>query len=155
MKTILTLVVLSQLALVAPIAPIHDGREPIEIHEFPAVEPREPLTFDFKPIPVYVTPKGDWVAQCHEWARQAGISLPPAAISLIDKESDCRPGAQNNSSTAYGIGQFLNSTWGLKYVGCTKTSDPVKQLLCMKKYVDGRHGGWDGAWAYWLAHGSY
>lgn len=87
-------------------------------------------------------PQGDWVAQCHAWAKMAGIDLPPAAITLISRESKCNPNAQNPNSTAYGIGQFLNSTWA--GVGCVKTSDPVEQLRCMDRYVV-RHGGWDGA----------
>jgi hypothetical protein len=97
-------------------------------------------------------PQGDWVAQCHAWAKLAGIDLTPAAITLIDRESDCNPNAQNPNSTAYGIGQFLNSTWA--GVGCVKTSDPVEQLRCMDRYVV-RHGGWDGALAHSYSKGWY
>lgn len=57
----------------------------------------------------------------------------PAMDELIFRESRYKPHAQNPNSTAYGLGQFLNSTW--KLVGCTKTSDPNIQLDCMVKYI--------------------
>lgn len=88
-------------------------------------------------------PQGAWVTQCHVWAAQAGIALSDSAIKLIDKESDCNPNTKNPTSTAYGIGQFLDSTW--KGVGCTKTSDPVEQLRCMNLYVVNRYSSWDNA----------
>ena len=57
---------------------------------------------------------------------------------LIQRESKWIPTAQNPKSTAYGLGQFLNSTW--KSVGCVKTSDPVIQLDCTADYVAQRYG---------------
>lgn len=91
----------------------------------------------------YAAPAGNWVDQCHAWAAQAGISLDNAAITLIGKESKCSPSAQNPTSTAYGIGQFLNSTWA--GAGCVKTPDPVQQLKCMHTYVTNRYNSWQGA----------
>lgn len=52
---------------------------------------------------------------------------------IIQHESGWNPNAQNSKSTAYGIGQFLDSTWGI--VGYKKTSDPYKQIDAMIKYV--------------------
>ena len=49
--------------------------------------------------------------------------------------------------------QFLDSTWA--GVGCVKTSNPLEQLRCMKKYVDARYGGWSGAKAHSDLHGWY
>lgn len=49
-----------------------------------------------------------------------------------------RNNAQNPHSTAYGIGQFLNSTW--KLVGCEKTDNPFIQVDCMIKYVEKTYG---------------
>lgn len=109
-----------------------------------------PKTTTPKPTP---TPTGDWVTRCHAYAKQAGLVLPPDAIKLIDKESDCNPYAQNPYSTAYGIGQFLDSTWAS--YGCVKNSDPSNQLLCMKKYVYARYGSWTGAWNFWLENSWY
>jgi len=56
---------------------------------------------------------------------------------LIWRESKWKPEAQNPHSTAYGLGQFLNSTW--KTVDCVKTSDPYKQIDCTIKYVKARY----------------
>lgn len=97
---------------------------------------------------------GGWVAQCKTWMTQAGIPEEhwEAALYIIDRESDCNPTAQNPGSTAFGIGQFLNSTWA--GVGCVKTADPVEQLRCMDKYVQ-RHGGWYGSYLFKKAKGWY
>jgi len=57
---------------------------------------------------------------------------------LIERESHWKSEAQNPKSTAYGIGQFLNSTW--KDVGCVKTSDKYKQIDCTIKYIQDRYG---------------
>lgn len=55
-------------------------------------------------------------------------------FKLVDRESRWDPLAQNPRSTAFGIGQFLNSTWGL--VDSKKTSDPYGQIDAMIKYVN-------------------
>lgn len=52
---------------------------------------------------------------------------------LIQRESSWNSKAQNPNSTAFGYGQFLNSTWGL--VGCEKTTDPNIQIDCTIKYI--------------------
>lgn len=59
-------------------------------------------------------------------------------IILVNKESGFNNLAQNPNSTAFGIGQFLNSTW--KNVGCVKTTDPSIQTDCMIKYIKSRYG---------------
>ena len=56
---------------------------------------------------------------------------------LIWRESRWDSKAQNPHSTAYGLGQFLNSTWAT--VGCVKTTDPYTQLDCTKKYIEKRY----------------
>ena len=55
-------------------------------------------------------------------------------FKIIDVESKWNPLAQNKKSTAFGIGQFLNSTWAL--VDSTKTKDPYSQIDSMVKYVN-------------------
>jgi SLT domain-containing protein len=55
--------------------------------------------------------------------------------------------AQNPTSTAYGLFQFLNGTWGT--VGGSKTSDPKKQLEYGLKYIQQRYGDVRGARSFW------
>jgi len=57
---------------------------------------------------------------------------------LITRESNWRSNAQNPTSTAFGAGQFLNSTWGL--VGCEKTAILDEQITCTVAYVDKVYG---------------
>lgn len=78
--------------------------------------------------------------------------------SLLGKESSStrtklNPTAQNPSSSAYGIFQFLDSTWGS--VGGSKTSDPYKQSVYGLKYIKQRYGTPTGAWNFWNANGWY
>ena len=58
--------------------------------------------------------------------------------TLINYESGWNPTAQNPVSTAYGIGQFLDSTWAT--VGCEKTSDPKTQIDCTVVYIEKNYG---------------
>ena len=57
---------------------------------------------------------------------------------LIYKESSWNHTAQNPSSTAFGLFQFLNQTW-LGY-GCTKSDDVSHQAECGMKYIANRYG---------------
>ena len=108
----------------------------------PVIEPIEAK-------PVVETIQGDWVAQCHLWASEAGIELTPSAISLIDEESDCDPNVKNPSSSACGIAQNIR--------GCDSPGygrDPVQQLKWMHGYVFGKFGGWEQALAFWHCKGT-
>ncbi|HYV47359.1 MAG TPA: LysM peptidoglycan-binding domain-containing protein [Myxococcaceae bacterium] len=88
---------------------------------------------------------------------QAGVpaswSKSPALWTLLQHESSLNPRAQNPSSTAYGLFQFLDSTW--KTVGATKTSDPEKQFVAGYKYIKQRYGTPENAWAFWQKHHWY
>lgn len=136
---------------------------PVERMEVPEIKPvklakaipqPKPLVTKVRPkTPIRAQIRGSWVAQCRVWAKQAGIPLPDIAITIIDGESDCSPSAQNPTSTAYGIAQFLDGTWA--GVGCVKTADPVAQLKCMYKYVTARYGGWQGAYNHKVSKGWY
>jgi hypothetical protein len=68
------------------------------------------------------------------------------------KESGWRNTAQNPTSTAFGIGQFLDSTWG-PYG--PKTSDPTKQIRYMAMYIRDRYGKPSKALAFHLLHNWY
>ena len=54
---------------------------------------------------------------------------------------------------AYGIAQFLDSTWAT--VGGTKTSDPTLQIRYGLDYIAGRYGTPVAAWAHETAEGWY
>ena len=73
--------------------------------------------------------------------------------NLWGKESGWNPNAQNPSSTAYGIPQFLNSTWAS--TGIAKTSDGYRQIDAGLIYIDGRYGSPCGAWSHSQATGWY
>lgn len=61
-------------------------------------------------------------------------------------ESGWRNTAQNPTSTAYGIGQFLDQTWN-NYG--PKTSDPQTQVKYMAQYINNRYGSPSQALAFW------
>jgi hypothetical protein len=69
------------------------------------------------------------------------------------KESGWNNNAQNPTSTAYGIGQFLNSTWG--GYGIPKTSDPSQQVEAMARYIKARYGSPSRALSFHLSHNWY
>lgn len=76
-----------------------------------------------------------------------------AWYALGMKESGWNNNAQNPTSTAYGIGQFLNSTWGS--YGYSKTADPSTQVKAMAAYIKARYGSPSKALAFHLAHNWY
>lgn len=82
-----------------------------------------------------------------EWARS------PSLHELVEHESSFRPEAQNPSSTAYGLFQFLDSTWAGTGVG--KTSDPVLQTVAGLRYIRSRYGTPEEAWAFWQRNNWY
>ena len=73
--------------------------------------------------------------------------------SLWGKESGWNPNAQNPTSSAYGIPQFLDSTWA--GTGIAKTSDGYRQIDAGLIYINNRYGSPCGAWAHSQAHNWY
>lgn len=63
--------------------------------------------------------------------------------ALVTQESSWNPKADNPTSTAYGLFQFLDSTWG-NYGG--KTQNPYKQINKGLRYVADRYGDPTAAW---------
>lgn len=56
---------------------------------------------------------------------------------IIHKESSWNPNAQNKTSTAYGLFQFLDMT--RKNYNCPKTADVEVQTHCGIKYIEKRY----------------
>jgi hypothetical protein len=76
-----------------------------------------------------------------------------ALYTLIMHESGFRNTAQNPTSTAYGMFQFLDSTWA--GYGYGKTSDPRIQTLAGFNYIASKYGSPIGAWNFWAGHHWY
>lgn len=75
-----------------------------------------------------------------------------ALEKLWTQESGWNNLAQNPTSTAYGIAQFLDSTWS--GYG-SKTSDPTLQIRYGLAYIAHRYGTPAAAWAHEVAQGWY
>jgi len=67
-----------------------------------------------------------------------------ALVALWNRESGWNNTAQNPTSTAYGIAQFLDTTWAT--VGATKTSNPTLQIVAGLAYIKMRYGNPVAAW---------
>ena len=75
-----------------------------------------------------------------------------ALDSLEMSEAGYRNTAQNPTSTAYGMGQFLDSTWA--GYG-PKTANPKLQIQYMLEYIKQRYGTPEKAWAFHQANNYY
>ena len=73
--------------------------------------------------------------------------------SIVMAESGYCNTIKNPTSTAYGIGQFLDTTWAT--VGGSKTSDALTQIRLTLLYIKQRYGDPSKAWAFHLANGWY
>lgn len=89
------------------------------------------------------------VAAGYGWA--TGVQWTDLNL-LVMSESGYRNNAQNPTSTAYGIFQFLDDTW--KPYG-PKTSNAMLQAVYGLHYVKDRYGTPSEAWAFHLANGYY
>lgn len=72
---------------------------------------------------------------------------------IVQNESSWNPNAQNPTSTAYGLFQFLDSTWGA--YGHTKTNNPKLQGEAGETYIKRRYGDPLGAERFWRANRWY
>lgn len=74
-------------------------------------------------------------------------------VKLVNSESGFRNTAQNPHSTAFGMFQFLDSTWkGYTY---PKTADAHKQSVDGMEYIKGRYGSPSKAWSFHKSHNWY
>jgi hypothetical protein len=76
-----------------------------------------------------------------------------ALYAVIMRESGFRNTAQNPTSTAYGMFQFLNGTWA--GYGVPKTSDPTQQAVAGLRYIKARYHDPLGALAHEQQYGWY
>jgi len=77
----------------------------------------------------------------------------PALLWVVKHESGFRPHAQNPGSTAYGLFQFLDSTWG--GTGVSKTADAHWQTVAGYRYIKNRYHTPTAAKNFKLANGWY
>jgi phage-related protein/SLT domain-containing protein len=89
-------------------------------------------------------------AQAYGWGSGAEWT---ALQYIVSHESGFNPTAQNPTSTAFGMFQFLDSTWGS--VGGSKTSDPGIQAALGMKYIQSRYGDPINAQSFWNSHHWY
>lgn len=82
-------------------------------------------------------------AAARGWGSQWG-----SLYQLIMGESGFNNLAQNPTSSAYGMFQFLNGTW--KTVGGSKTADPYLQTKYGLDYIARSYGGPNNAYGKWL-----
>lgn len=87
---------------------------------------------------------GQIMARAYGWGSGSQWN---ALNALVMGESGWNNRAQNPTSTAYGIGQFLNSTWA--GVGARKTSDPAGQIAAMLRYISQSYGSPSRAYSLW------
>ncbi len=71
-----------------------------------------------------------------------------ALANLISGESGFNNLAQNPTSSAFGMGQFLDSTWAT--VGMKKTADPYAQSVGIMRYIARNYGSPAAAYGAWL-----
>ena len=90
------------------------------------------------------------------WMRLAGFKPSEySAINwIVNHESGWNVRATNPSSGAYGLPQSLPGS-KMASAGSDWRTNPVTQLRWMRKYVNSRYGGANGAIRFWKSHNWY
>mgnify|MGYP000635366186 CR=1 FL=1 len=115
---ILFFAVLIIVLLFAPLRTSHSQAQiPLEAPKLPVVEFKEDIKEYAKRRVLEVFGENHW----------------EAFNKIIWRESKWNHHAQNPRSSAFGLGQFLSSTW--KSVGCVKTEEEKMQIDCTIKYI--------------------
>lgn len=106
---------------------------------------------------VVADPPRKWCVWTVLAARRAGVKAGyarhPALAKLVRLESGFSPRADNPTSTAFGLYQFLDSTWAS--YGCRFSTDPVYQSVCGIRYIEGRYRSPSAALRFHLTHNWY
>lgn len=76
-----------------------------------------------------------------------------ALDQLVSHESSWNPKADNPTSTAYGLFQFLDST--RENYGLGLNASPEQQVKAGLQYVKDRYGNPQGAWDFWQKNNYY
>ena len=74
--------------------------------------------------------------------------------TLWTHESHWNPKAANPHSTAFGIPQFLDTTW-VNYHYPVRPTDPLVQVTAGLRYITVRYGSPCRAWSFWYRHNYY
>jgi transglycosylase-like protein with SLT domain len=111
------------------------------------------LAFAFAGQSVAQAASGAQAYQSYAIGQLGNSTQSSCLIKLWQRESGWNPRAQNATSTAYGIPQFLNATWAT--TGIAKTSDPYRQVDAGLIYIENRYGSPCTAWAFWKRNGWY
>jgi hypothetical protein len=108
-------------------------------------------------VPLTVTPTQLAQAQPKVYAesmvmKQWGKSSEYKCLEqLIQRESGWRITAHNKSSGAFGLFQFLPSTWG-NYKYPYKPKEAIIQITAGLRYITKRYGSPCKAWAFWQSN---
>lgn len=93
-------------------------------------------------------PEGDIQAYARKMAREMfGKGQWGALNQLVSHESSWDPQADNPTSTAYGLFQFLDST--RENYGLGKNASPYEQIDAGLRYVKDEYKNPVGAWNFW------
>ena len=76
----------------------------------------------------------------------SGFSYGDCLYKLVNAESGWKPLAQNPTSTAFGLFQFLDATWA--GTGIEKSTDPAIQMKAGLIYIENRYGTACNAWKF-------
>ena len=93
------------------------------------------------------------VAFLTEYANGKSMAEWKCLNNLWSHESHFNPKALNMSSHAFGIAQFLPTTWA--NYGVKKTASPALQIKYGLHYIDKRYGSACNAWSFWKQHNWY